>query len=341
MGKLLLRVGVALTLAFGLEASSFDDHMAKGRAAIASGDFATAEREYQAALREVHKHPGDGRVPLAYEGLADVAERRHDPAAAEEYLKELLAARQQATIGPVAELPTWLDLKRFYAKHKRWTDAAAAADRLAGIWKECGGGREAGTAQYLSAAGHFYHLAGDYTKAEERYRAAVPILEAATGASAALAQVLDRLANTLTAEDKRDEAEAMFQRATQLPGQARRDYVSFLRKAGRDDEANALEKGQPGFYHLGKGVTAPIATVLGEPGYTEAARKGHFMGTVIINMEIDPSGKPVNIQVLEPLGFGLDEKAIEAVEGWRFRPGVKDGQPVTVPATVEVNFRLL
>ena len=162
---------MALTLAFGLEASSFDDHMAKGRAAIASGDFATAEREYQAALREVHKHPGDGRVPLAYEGLADVAERRHDPAAAEEYLKELLAARQQATIGPVAELPAWLDLKRFYAKHKRWTDAAAAADRLAGIWKECGGGREAGTAQYLSAAGHFYHLAGDYTKAEERYRA--------------------------------------------------------------------------------------------------------------------------------------------------------------------------
>src|SRR5580700_1783155 len=70
MSKPLLRVWLALALAFGLAASSFDDHMAKGRAAIADQDFSTAEREYQAALREVNEQPGDGRVLLAYEGLA-------------------------------------------------------------------------------------------------------------------------------------------------------------------------------------------------------------------------------------------------------------------------------
>jgi outer membrane biosynthesis protein TonB len=48
-----------------------------------------------------------------------------------------------------------------------------------------------------------------------------------------------------------------------------------------------------------------------------------------------------NIKVQRPLGMGLDEKAIEAVQQWRFRPGMKDGKPVTVAATLEVNFRPL
>ena len=58
-------------------------------------------------------------------------------------------------------------------------------------------------------------------------------------------------------------------------------------------------------------------------------------------MEVDTSGHPRNIKVMRSLGLGLDEKAIEAVSQWEFRPGMKDGKPVTVAATVEVNFRLL
>jgi len=58
-------------------------------------------------------------------------------------------------------------------------------------------------------------------------------------------------------------------------------------------------------------------------------------------VEIDPSGRATNIKVQRSLGLGLDEKAIEAVKQWRFRPGYKDGRPVTVAATIEVNFRLL
>jgi protein TonB len=52
-------------------------------------------------------------------------------------------------------------------------------------------------------------------------------------------------------------------------------------------------------------------------------------------------GGPQNLKVIRSLGLGLDEKAIEAVEKWKFRPGYKDGKPVRVQATVEVNFRLL
>jgi len=53
------------------------------------------------------------------------------------------------------------------------------------------------------------------------------------------------------------------------------------------------------------------------------------------------SGKRIREAALRGLGLGLDEKAMEAVEKWKFRPGYKDGKPVTVAATVEVNFRLL
>jgi len=45
--------------------------------------------------------------------------------------------------------------------------------------------------------------------------------------------------------------------------------------------------------------------------------------------------------VIRTLGLGLDEKAIEAVLKWRFRPGQLNGKPVPVQATIEVNFRLL
>jgi TonB family protein len=78
-----------------------------------------------------------------------------------------------------------------------------------------------------------------------------------------------------------------------------------------------------------------------EPEYSEEARKAKFQGTVMLYIEVDENGKPKNLRVVRALGLGLDEKAIEAVSKWKFRPGFKDGKPVTVAATVEVNFRLL
>jgi TonB family protein len=56
---------------------------------------------------------------------------------------------------------------------------------------------------------------------------------------------------------------------------------------------------------------------------------------------VDPTGRARNIKAIRSLGLGLDEKAIEAVSQWEFRPAMKDGQPVTVAATIEVNFRLM
>ncbi|HYK62473.1 MAG TPA: energy transducer TonB, partial [Bryobacteraceae bacterium] len=71
------------------------------------------------------------------------------------------------------------------------------------------------------------------------------------------------------------------------------------------------------------------------------ARKAKWQGTVLLSLVVDENGKAVSIKVTKPLGLGLDQKAIEAVEKWRFKPGMKDGKAVPVIASVEVNFRLL
>jgi len=52
-------------------------------------------------------------------------------------------------------------------------------------------------------------------------------------------------------------------------------------------------------------------------------------------------GLPYDVRVLKSLGMGLDEKAIDSVKTWKFRPGMKDGVAVSVRAQIQVNFRLL
>jgi TonB family protein len=58
-------------------------------------------------------------------------------------------------------------------------------------------------------------------------------------------------------------------------------------------------------------------------------------------VEIGADGQTHNAKVLRGLGFGLDQKALEAVSKWKFKPGTLNGQAVPVAAHIEVNFRLL
>jgi len=96
-----------------------------------------------------------------------------------------------------------------------------------------------------------------------------------------------------------------------------------------------------GAYRIGGGVSPPSILYKVEPEYSEEARKAKFQGTVLLFVVVDEKGNPRDIKILRPLGLGLDQKAVEAVEKWKFSPGKKDGKPVPVQAQIEVNFRLL
>ena len=95
-----------------------------------------------------------------------------------------------------------------------------------------------------------------------------------------------------------------------------------------------------GVFRVGGGVLAPKLVFDPEPEYSEEARKAKYQGTCVLSVIVGPDGLAHDIKVTNTLGLGLDEKAIEAVRKWRFEPAMKDGKPVNVLISVQVNFRL-
>jgi TonB family protein len=102
-----------------------------------------------------------------------------------------------------------------------------------------------------------------------------------------------------------------------------------------------LSDGTP-VYRPGKeGVGFPSCLNCPQPQYTEDARKANVKGAVVLQIVILPTGRAANIKLVKGLGYGLNEKAVQAVQDdWRFKPALgPDGKPVATTTLVEVTFR--
>jgi TonB family protein len=96
-----------------------------------------------------------------------------------------------------------------------------------------------------------------------------------------------------------------------------------------------------GLYRVGGQVSAPVVLNSVEAEFSDEARRAKYQGVCIISIIVDAQGNPQNPRVVRALGMGLDEKAMEAVRKYKFKPALKDGKtPVPVMINVEVNFRL-
>ena len=95
-----------------------------------------------------------------------------------------------------------------------------------------------------------------------------------------------------------------------------------------------------GVYQVGGSVRPPVAIFTPDPEFSEEARKAKFSGNVVVSLIVDANGKPRNVRVLRGVGMGLDQKAVEAVEQYKFKPALKDGKPVAVYLNIEVNFQI-
>ena len=111
-----------------------------------------------------------------------------------------------------------------------------------------------------------------------------------------------------------------------------------------DGHGNALGPGRDGLGDgidaPGNGVTAPRAIYKPEPDYSDEARKVGFQGVVVLWAVIGADGRPAKLGVARSLGMGLDEKALAAVQQWRFEPARKEGRAVPARIYVEVDFHL-
>ncbi|HJR61720.1 MAG TPA: TonB family protein [Vicinamibacterales bacterium] len=97
-----------------------------------------------------------------------------------------------------------------------------------------------------------------------------------------------------------------------------------------------------GAYMPGNGVISPAVLHEEKPQYTSEAMRAKVQGVVEVTAIVMPDGTVGQVQIVRSLDdrFGLDQKAVEAVKRWRFRPGTRLGKPVPVIVNIELTFTL-
>ena len=95
-----------------------------------------------------------------------------------------------------------------------------------------------------------------------------------------------------------------------------------------------------GLYHVGGGVSAPQLIFSPDPEFSDEARRAKYQGVCVVSLIVDAQGNPQRVAVVRHLGMGLDEKAVEAVKQYKFKPATLQGKPVPVEVNIEVNFRI-
>jgi TonB family protein len=122
---------------------------------------------------------------------------------------------------------------------------------------------------------------------------------------------------------------------------ARRAHSLGIVAAGQQAPPPAPEQEHVPGENVSPGATAPRPIPpMPEPDYTDAARIAHIQGTVVLGVIVRADGTGKVERVVRSLDPGLDQKAVEAFEKWRFTPGMMDGRPVDVHLQVTINFHL-
>jgi len=92
---------------------------------------------------------------------------------------------------------------------------------------------------------------------------------------------------------------------------------------------------------VGGGVSEPKVIYQVDPEFSEEARKAKFSGNVYVSVIVDEQGRPTHVRVERGVGMGLDEKAVEAVKQYKFKPAMLNGKPVKVVVDVDVVFQIM
>jgi TonB family protein len=89
-----------------------------------------------------------------------------------------------------------------------------------------------------------------------------------------------------------------------------------------------------------KSITAPQPVFTPAPRFSDEAKHARFQGIVVLSAIVDSAGKVTRPRIVRPLGLGLDEKAVEAVQTWKFKPATREGKPVAIEMGLEITFNL-
>ncbi len=331
---------------------------APGRAAVCfSAALALVIVAPFAALRAQESTPASAADVRFRSKAADGGQTAEKHLAAENLLRATLAKRAQASGRQGVEYGvTLVELGEVLQKERRTVEADALYEQAVSVL-----GNRPEAARAMTHLGISALAAKEFDRAYDQFQRASLLNSAGAGIATMWMAVARHRAGNF------EEADGLYRQALVIQDPSSSEaattmqlYSMFLGQQGRSDEARSLQDGalavrksrreramaagqetNSAAYRIGNGVTAPVLIAKMEPEYTDEARVAQLQGTAVLYAEIGPDGETHNVQIISGLGLGLDEKAVEAINAWKFRPGTKDGEAVTVRATIEVNFRLL
>ena len=306
---------------------AWDESIDSARRALASKQFDQAERILRRARSRARGfEPDDPRRVVPLMELARLHLNRGDYALPEQLYREADPIARQAWGAESPEYASLVnDIGRYYHLRVRFSEAERFYKLAFGIRVRLLGRDHPDVAASVNNLAVLYENQIFYPKAESYYRTALAIREKSLGP--------EHPDTILTLEH----------------------FARLLHKLSRPDEAADLElrartfrtarpQRQPVELNVDASNQVDQQTILlerTEPDYTDEARIANHEGSVLLQVDVDSDGYARNIAVLRPLGLGLDEQAVEAVEQWRFRPARRNGQKVASRVRLEIAFRLM
>jgi len=319
------------------------------------------------ALQAADGKPAGWRQAMASGEQALAAQ---DYEAAEDYFQQALDAAEASAAGPET-VEALVRLARVYRRQGDFAKPEGLYRRALSAAEEVYGAKTADYARVLNETGRYYHTRRKYTQAGEYYRKAFALRVRALGREhPEVAGSINNLAVLFENQGRHDKAAVYYETALKIRKETlgpqhpetvvtMEHFARLLRKMQRVAEAEKLEavtrplrtqwvremSGEPVALDVvtdaGPRVKPPELKQEIEPRYTQEARIARHEGRVLLEADISAGGTVHNIRLVESLGLGLDERAVEAARQWRFRPARKDGDKVAMRATLEINFRLL
>ncbi len=305
-----LPADVDATIRAATSQKNFDmlDRVAAGFAKIGKREIALKMLESALAVRA--DVAGDQSATYA-DGLIKLGDLEKPRKDAKDYYEKAVALGDRPATVPALMYLSIVSMRAEPAKALEYLQRSINADP-----------KGTGVAEAMAWMGTARALQGDTAEAESLLSRAASM---ATDSTPEHALILEMYAQFL---GETPEAKALQARAFEI----RKEHLASLSPKSPDG-TSALR--------IGGSVLAPTVASKAEPEYSTEARVTKTQGQVEVHVTIGTDGIARDITLVKGIGYGLDEKALEALVKWRFHPATSDGLPVPVIATIQINFRLL
>lgn len=309
----------------------WEQSIAAGTKSLTQRDFESAEINFKSALEQsLNFSPDDPRKAKSLVQMARFYRALGDFARPEVLYQKALTAAERA-LGSDAPIYTGYkhELAGYYHARRKYNLAEkyyreAFAQRVHRL-----GRKHVDVGASINDLGVLYENKAIFTKAQTYYTHALRIREELLGSDhTETIETVEHMVRLLSKTNKSSVARELMIRAQSV----RQTLVDLYNR----DKTNPNQ-----IYTLDEVHRNPQVKTKTAPEYTYQARIARQEGSVLLQVVINSSGQAAHFRLLRSLGLGLDEKAVEAVNQWTFRPARKDGKRVAVLANLEILFSLM